>query len=84
MNDDIKKDRAALAEALSDDCDFIAIVEASEGAIADPRMRKRLILLGGIAGETDEAKTQDARLQVERKSRPWEQVIRLYRLVPVR
>lgn len=75
--DDVARDRASLAFALSSDIEFIAIVK-------DSSRNFRLILLGGITGETIEEKTKMAYDQVGKKSRPWEYVHVLYRLEPVK
>jgi len=80
---DVSRDRASLAFALSSDIEFIAIVQASPGAIADPKQRFRLILLGGITGNSDEEKIRMAYDQAQKKSQPWEYMHVLYRLEPV-
>jgi hypothetical protein len=79
----ITKDRAELAQAMSSDLEFIAIVESSEGAVADPTMRKRLILLGSVKGSNDQEKINDAKEQVKRKSKVWEYPVVLYKLVKI-
>ena len=76
-------DRAQLADALSEDIEFIAIVESSAEAITPHDLRKRLILLGGAQGPTEEEKVRDAHVQARLKMRPWEFLRVLYRLTPV-
>lgn len=80
---DVLRDRASLARALSSDIEFIAIVKASPEAIADPTQSFRLLLLGGITGNTDEKKISMAYEQAQNKSQPWEYIHVLYRLEPV-
>ena len=80
---DVLRDRASLALALSSDIEFIAIVKASPGAVSDPKQSFRLVLLGGITGNTEEEKMGIAYDQATMKSRPWEHTHMLYRLEPV-
>ena len=82
VEEDIRRDRAELANQLVD-IEFIAIAESSAGAIDDPDQRRRLLLLGGIKGDTEEAKTEVARQQAQLKMQPWESLVVLYRLIKV-
>ena len=52
-------------------------------SIADPARRKRLLVLGGVMGNTEEEKLKNANVQVENKSQPWERLRVLYRLTPI-
>lgn len=79
----VAEDRANLANALTDDVEFIAIVESSASAITHPEYRKRLLLLGGITGSTEEEKCADAAKQARLKTNPWETVLGIYRLTRV-
>ncbi|MHB8660684.1 MAG: hypothetical protein ACYC75_01945 [Minisyncoccota bacterium] len=78
----VKGDRAELATALAENIEFIAIVEASPGAIQDPSRRKRLLLLE-VRGDTEDERIRCAREQLGRKSEPWEYPLVLYKLTPI-
>ncbi len=80
-SEEVKIDRAELAAALVE-IEFIAIVEASEGAIEDPSRRKRLLLLE-VSGDTEEERVRSAREQLRLKSEPWEYPLVLYRLTRI-
>ncbi len=74
-------DDKTLAFEMSEDLSYIAIVKGSNGAYGhEPESRRyRLLLLGGVFGETKDDVNQALR-QVELKSQPWEYLYRLYRL----